>query len=429
MFSPFSARTSGRARVALAALLLAAFSNGVLASEGALTLAQAQRLAVLRSRQLAGIDSAAAASRDMAVAAGQLPDPVLKLGVDNLPVSGGDRFSLGNDFMTMRRVGIAQELTRSDKRHWRAESYARTADKAAAEKAVTTAAIERDTAIAWLERYYGEEAVKLIADQALQAKQAIEAAEGAYRGGRGSQADVLAARGALAMIGDRASEAERRLRKAKTALARWIGADADLPLDGAPDIDAIPLEPARLEAQLAHHPQLAVLGRQEDIAQAEAKLAEAGRRADWSVEVAFQQRGPAYSNMISVGVSVPLQWDRNQRQDRELAAKLALADQAKAEREEGLRMHLAETQTMIDDWTSGRERIARYQRELLPLAGARTQAVLSAYRGGKASLADLLAARSNETDVNLQAVQLQMDTARAWAQLNFLVPNANKDVQ
>ena len=429
MFFPFLAPTCGRARAALAGLLLAAFSTAVLASEGSLTLGQAQRLAVLRSRQLAGIDSAVTASRDMAVAAGQLPDPVLKLGVDNLPVSGGDRLSLTNDFMTMRRIGVAQELTRSDKRHWRAEGYARTADKAAAEKVMATAAVERDTASAWLERYYAQEIVKLVAEQAAQAKAELEAADGAYRGGRGSQADVLAARGALAMIADRASDADRRLRSAKTTLARWIGSDADLPLAGAPDTSAIPLEPARLDAQLAHHPQLTVLGRQEDIAQAEAKLAEAGRKADWSVEVAFQQRGPAYSNMISVGVSVPLQWDRKNRQDRELAAKLARVDQAKAEREEAQRMHVAETEAMIGDWTSGRERIARYEHELLPLATARTEAVLSAYRGGKATLADLLAARRNETEVRLQALQLQLDTARLWAQLSFLVPNTNKDSQ
>ena len=42
----------------------------------------------------------------MAIAAGQLPDPVLKFGVDNLPLSGPDRLSLSRDFMTMRRIDI-----------------------------------------------------------------------------------------------------------------------------------------------------------------------------------------------------------------------------------------------------------------------------------------------------------------------------------
>jgi outer membrane protein TolC len=47
---------------------------------------------------------------------------------------------------------------------------------------------------------------------------------------------------------------------------------------------------------------------------------------------------------------------------------------------------------------------------------------LGAYRGGKSSLSDVLVARRNETEVRLQALQLQADTARLWAQLNFLFP-------
>lgn len=67
------------------------------------SLPDAQRLAVAHSRQLPAQDSAAVAARGMAAAAGQLPDPTLKFGIDNLPVTSSDRFSLKDDFMTMRR--------------------------------------------------------------------------------------------------------------------------------------------------------------------------------------------------------------------------------------------------------------------------------------------------------------------------------------
>jgi hypothetical protein len=45
-----------------------------------------------------------------------MPDPVLKLGLNNLPIDGPDRYSVTRDFMTMRSVGVMQELTRADKR-------------------------------------------------------------------------------------------------------------------------------------------------------------------------------------------------------------------------------------------------------------------------------------------------------------------------
>ncbi len=402
------------------ALVLGMFAHAV---DAPLTLAEAQRRAVERSRQLVGQDSAVAASREMAVAAAQLPDPVLRFGIDNLPISGADQFSVTRDFMTMRRIGVMQEFTREEKRQLRAQRFEREAEKSLAEKAAALAAIQRDTALAWLERYYAEAMAAVIAEQSNEVRLEIVAAESAYRAGRGNQADVIAAHSALVGLEDRASEFNRRIRTAKTGLARWVGDGADAPLAGKPAIDSIRLDTGRLDAELAHHPQIAILSKQEEVAATEARLAQANKKPDWSLEVMYSQRGPAYSNMVSVGVSIPLQWDQKNRQDRELASKLAMAEQARAQREEALRAHIGEVRTMVTEWENGRERLARYERELIPLAKERTQATLTAYMGGKTSLTDLLLARRNEIDVRMQAVQLEMETARLWAQLNFLIPD------
>ncbi|QRX81658.1 TolC family protein [Glaciimonas sp. PAMC28666] len=385
-------------------------------------MAEAQRRAVEHSRRLIAQDFSIASARDMAVAANQLPDPVLKVGIDNLPVTGRDRGSLNSDFMTMRRVGVMQEMTRSDKRQLRAERFELEAQKTIAEKCVTISAIERDTALAWLDRYYADAMAAVVAEQGEQARLEIQSAEGAYRAGRGSQADVFSARSALATFDDRASELQRRVRNANTMLTRWIGPVGNLSLAAKPATDIIRLDPATLDSQLGHHPQIAVLTKQVEVAETEAELAKANEKADWSVDLAFQQRGAAYSNMVSIGVSIPLQWDRKNRQDRELSSKLALVEQARDEREETLRAHIAETRSMIDEWQNDRERYGRYERELIPLANQRTGAAITAYRGGKASLVDVLAARRNDIDVRLQALQLATDTDRLWAQLNFLFP-------
>src|SRR5262245_35306208 len=129
------------------ALLLPALAHP---DSAQLTLSEAQRLAVERSRELAARDSAISAAHEMAVAAGQLPDPTLKLGVDNLPITGPDQFSLTADFMTMLRIGVMQELTRAGKRALRAERSEREAERGLAEKMASVASIQRDTALAWL---------------------------------------------------------------------------------------------------------------------------------------------------------------------------------------------------------------------------------------------------------------------------------------
>src|SRR5438132_696012 len=411
------------ALIALAALTIIAVP--VSGADAPLTLAEAQRLAVERSRMLAGQDSAVTASREMAVAAGQLPDPVLKLEVNDLPLNGPDRFSLTRDSFTMRNLGVMQELTREAKREARADRFEREAEKTLAERRATIAVIRRDTALAWLDRYYAEAMATVVAEQSRAARAEIEAAESAYRTGRGNLADVLAARRTLVGLDDRASEVGRKARAARIALARWIGNNADAPLAGKPAIDAILLDPGTLETDIVDHPELAVLAKKEDIAAAEVRVAQANKKADWSVEVVYSQRGPAYSNMVSVNVSVPLQWDQKNRQDREIAAKLAMLDQARAEREDLVRSHTAEVRAMIAEWENDRERQNRYERELLPLAAERTQATLSAYRRAKAGITEVLLARRNEVDLRMQALQLEMDTARLWAQLNFLVPEGD----
>ena len=388
-----------------------------------LSLDEAQRRAVERSRQLAAQDSAVLASREMAVAAGQLPDPVLKLGVDNLPVNGVDRFSLSRDFMTMRRIGVMQELTRGQKRALRAQRFDRETEKSLAEKDAALAAIQRESALAWLERYYAETMANVLAEQVAQARLEVQASEAAYRGARAGQSDVFATHSTLAGLEDRASEFAKRIAVAKTTLARWIGEGADRPLAARPAMESIPLDVNALETHLTSHPEIVALAKQAEVAAAEARIAQASRTPDWTVEVAYQQRGPDFSNMVSVGVSVPLPWDRANRQDREVASKLAMAEQARAQRDEMLRAHVSEVRAMIVEWQNGRERLTRYERDLVPLARKRAQAALAGYQGGKTSIADLLSARRNESDVRMQAVQLEMDTARLWAKLNFLIPD------
>ncbi|MDB5863628.1 MAG: Heavy metal efflux outer membrane protein [Betaproteobacteria bacterium] len=421
----FHSVRAGTARAAAVFITVAlAHALAQSAAAASLTLADAQRIAVMRSRQLAAQDAAITSSREMAVAASRLPDPLLRLGVDNLPVDGSDRFSFERDFMTMRRIGVMQEFTGADKRRLRGERFEREADRGLAEKHAAIAAIQRDTAIAWLERFYLERLRAAVSEQTEESRLEIQAAEGAYRGGRASQTDVVTARSSRVMLEDRLSELDKRVRNARAALARWTGdAATETTLGSPPPLDTVPVHLHTLKAQLELHPTIAVLAGDVAIAQTDVRLAQANRRADWSWELAYQRRGSSFSDMVSVGVSIPLQWDQKHRQNRELASKLALAERAMAQRDEALRQHFAEVQTMLNEWENGRERVRRYEQALSPLARERTQAALAAYRGGKGDLAAVLGARRNEIEVRAQALQLQIDTARIWAQLRYLYPD------
>ena len=402
--------------LALCAAALAQVSPAL----AALSLPQALQLAEDRSRLPAAQDAAAASARQMAVAAGQRPDPILKLGLASLPVNGPDALTLTRDSFTMLSVGVMQELTRSDKLQARAARFEREADAAQAARGLALANLRRDTAIAWLDRHFLERWHALLQQQHAETALQIEAAEAAYRGGRGLLTEVFAARTALAQVDDRLRQLGPQIGSATIRLARWVGPPAEQALAAPPPLDALRLASVPLQAQLDHHPQIGLLASQQAVALAEARIATTAQRADWSLELGYSQRGPAYSYMLSISLSIPLRWDPAQRQDRELAARLATVEQLRAQRDEAQREHLAQAQAWLQQWQGQRSRLAFHDSTLIPLAAERTQAAGIAYRSGGAALAAVLEARRLEIEARIERLRLEMEAAALWAQLEYL---------
>lgn len=418
-------RRPQRLRLALPLVLVLSLALGICPAfaQTSLSLERAVADAAARSPLVSAFDSQARAAREMAVAAGQLPDPVLKLGLNNLPVDGPDRYSVTRDFMTMRSVGVMQELTRADKRKARAGRAQREVELAQVARQATIADAQRDAATAWLERSYLESMRDLMQAQLTQAELQAQAAETLYGSGKGSQAEVFAARASVEQLRDALAQVDRQVAVATLQLGRWVGEGAQKPLEPRPALTLPSWTEGALAEHLAQHPQIAAAAQQEAIADSDAAVARAARSSDWSVELMYSQRGPAYSNMVSINLSVPLQWDRSNRQDRELAAKLAGIDEARARREELQRAHEAEVRAMLQEWRSHEDRLRRYDASLLPLASQRSEAAIASYRAGSGPLTAVLDARRNEVDVRLERLRIEMDRARIWAQLNYLLPS------
>jgi outer membrane protein TolC len=379
-------------------------------------------MAEARSSELVAHDAWATSARHMAVAAVQRPDPVLSIGITNLPIEGRDRYSLTRDFMTMRSVGVMQELTRETKLRSYGARYERAAEVAQANRALALATLRRETALAWLDRHYAERVQQQLQALHEEARLQFEAAESAYRAGRGSQADVFASRAEAAQIDDRLAQAQREAAVAALQLVRWAGPSADAVLGEAPTMDTVPLRDEDFAERIAQHPEIHLMAQQEAMARAEADIARSAKRADPSVEFMYSQRGPAYVNMVSVTITLPVQWNREQRQERELAARLATVAQVQAQREEASRVRRAEAQALLRQWHANRQRLTRYDASLLPLAADRTRAALAAYRGGPGPLGAVLDARRGEIDTRIERLRLEAETARLWAQLSFLLP-------
>jgi outer membrane protein TolC len=401
--------------------------SSAIADEKILTLVQAQQIATARSLVLMGQDKVIFASHEMAIGASQLPDPILSMELANLPASGDGAWKLNREAMTMRRIAVTQEITSVDKLKARNNYYQHSAEVVAVEKTLTETQIERDTAIAWLALYYAQEMATLMKQKIAQNKQEIMAIETAYRSNADSQMRVYAARSALVLAEDKLSEIQRQVQQEKINLSRWIG-DFNEHLSDPPDtakliyFNRADMVIESFEKVIKNLPELMVLESRAQLAQADVTIAQTNKKSDWSVSAAFQQRGSAYGNMISVGVSMPFQWDQKNRQDKQLSAKVAAVEQIQFQRDELSREKIAEIRTMRLEWQNNLVRVKRFEQELIPYSIAATKAATAAYSGGKISLNELLATKRSEIDIRLQILQLQAETAKLWAQLNFLFP-------
>ena len=415
----------GRAALGMAAAFAAI--SPVSATEP-LGLKAAIGMAVARSQSAAAASAAAQGARDMGVVAGQRPDPVLRLSLDNLPVDGPERFSTTRDFMTMRSVSVMQTWPSAAKRQARSERFEREADAALSERDRRIALLQAEVAQAWLERHLQEQRIGLLQAQVAEARLLVQTTESAVRGGKATVDDALGARELLAqleqgLIGATADRAEARL-----WLARLIGGASDQPLADPPPLRQRPA--ALSEPTLAERlPDIAALQSRERAARAEAELARQELDPDWSVEFMLSQRGRQFSNMASVAVSVPLQWDRPQRQERELAARLSRVDELQAEREEQTRERLLQVQRWREQWRSGLDRLDFLDTRRAPLSAQRVDAALAAYRGGREGLGPVLQARRAVLDLALERLLLERQTAGAWAQLEYLLTDNHTGVK
>jgi len=408
------------ARIAVAAIT-AMMVVCASAADPPLSFAESLRIAVLQSPQLESQRAMVDAAREMTGPAGELPDPKLKLGIENVPTNGADSWSLTRDFMTMSKIGVMQEFPREEKRRLRSQRVANDAQRGTVTLESTRLAVMRETAAAWLARWYAAEAERLIGRQIDEAALAVTTAQAAYRAGKGSQGELLNAQANAIELRNRATEAAAQSKRARIGLARFIGAEADRPLGNPPDLARLPFDASQL-ADIDVQPDVRLAAAREAAAATEADLARAAKKPDWSAELTYSVRGAPYSNMVSLMVSIDLPWSPGTRQDREHTAKLKELDAARAMREDTRRMRVAEVDAMLTEWEAARAMGRRIGDELIPLATQRLDVALAAYRGGTGALSPVLEARRSELDARLALLQQEQAAAKAWAWLQFVRP-------
>lgn len=412
---------SRRRRVAALCLcLVLLLPSSVSATPGVLTLEDALRIAESRAPLIDARQSGIAAAREEAARAGALPDPMLTVGIDNLPVTGADAFDPNADFMTMRRIGLRQEIPSRAKREARVALAQRQVAEARADAGAARLSVRRGTADAWIELWAAQR--ELAALQALrdQARLAARLADARVAGGGASAGEALAAKAAGLELDNRIEAARAELSAAQAGLARWVGEDADVAAGESPGFDVLPHSQAELLGAIDRLGTLLPIVAGVETAASAIDVARAEKRPDWSVAASYGQRsGGSDMLMIEVGIGLPL-FTRN-RQDRGVAAREAEYRAALAMRDDLRRQQAARIRAGVARWQGLKRQIALHEDALLPLAHDRSTTALAAYRAG-GPLQPWLDARRDELSAHLSHVTHLRELGLAWAALAFLLP-------
>jgi cobalt-zinc-cadmium efflux system outer membrane protein len=393
--------------VALAAALLPALSVAA-----PLTLDQAVDLALGRSEAARSAHAGVTSATEAARAAGQLPDPTLSVGVENLPVTGADRFSTTAEAMTMKRLAISQEWLSSEKRSARQDAARAAVEREAVAERAAQAETRLQTALAYLDAYYAGETLKLTTLTEHHLHEEFEAAKGRLSSSAANSQEVLAMTSARGAAEDESDEVRQAQATAAVALQRWTGLP---PAELATPVISRPMDE---DAFVAAYPSVLAARRDVDLMRRQVAVAETNRSSNWTWQVSYGQR-QGYSDLVTFGVSIPLTVSPAERQDRETAARLALVDKAEAALLEATRSATAEYRSLAGDRQRLGGRIERYRAGVLVPAQQRTQAAVAGYRSNQVSLMTVFEARHAEVDVERKLLSLQRDLAKVQAQLAF----------
>lgn len=382
-----------------------------------LSFEQALSLATQGAPTLAASQAKVDAARAAAVPAGELPDPKLAVGVENFPIGGPDRYSLTGDFMTMQRIAYMQDIPNRSKREARVGVALAKVQQAESESQLSTLSVRREAALAWIRRYALEQQIALFDGFFQQNKLLESAVQAQLAGGRGSITDVLMPRQEAAMLSERLDELRAQRAQAIATLQRWIGTAAGEALEGAPP--SWPLDRETLAHRIQDHPDVNLLSSTSRLLDAELQEAQAAKKPDWGVELAYQRRGEKFGDMVSVKVTFDLPAAPAKRQDPQIAAKQLERLGLGAELELLQREHLQELNTQWAELERLNLAVERNQTILQPLMRDKVALTLSAYQAGKGSLLEHLAARRESLETQLRFLALQGERQAVSARLHF----------
>jgi outer membrane protein, heavy metal efflux system len=382
------------------------------------------QLAKSANPEYAAMRHEADAAGERVGAAGALPDPRLRVELQDITMGGEQNPTLSPNRVGATKYQLMQDLPWLGKRELRRDIAALEAQGASGRAGGTWLDLAARVKTTYAETYYLHRNEQLTREILYLMTRLEQVARARYAGGIAPQQDVIRAQVEQTNLKTEliALESEIHHMHARLNLltARPIGAA----LADPQQLRALPtpaqLDLATLEQRLrARNPQLMAEDARARAAEKSRELAYKNRYPDFTVGVApIQSRGAVREWELMVELNIPLQQAPRRSQEREAQAMLSAAQ---SRRDAATNQALADLAEGISALDAARRTERQIADNLLPQAELSYQSALAGYENGKVDFATLLDAQRQIRQARQSHIKAQAEGQSRLAEIERLL--------
>ncbi|GAB4172759.1 MAG: TolC family protein [Wenzhouxiangellaceae bacterium] len=397
----------------------------------ALTLAEAEQAALRADPKLEALHAERRAFEHDAIAAAQLPDPVLALGTTSLPVP---EFDPRPEPMAQLQVGIEQRMPARSLRRARARAEQASAALVDVRIRLRSHEVRRSIRHLWATLARSLEQLEVAEARQALLERYQDAVRDGVDNGRLNQQDLLDARSRLIRVQAELARLRSGLAAARAELREWLP-DVELPERfDATGLQALASGPIDTDA-LFRHPAVELARAGSERTEADVAVARAAFDPGWSWQLGLGRRvgttpiGAPSETLLNARVTIDLPLFTGARQSARLAAARERLSAAEAGVTGVQRELLGQWRAMQAQQMEFSRLLTLYRDEIEPASRDAAQAARDRYRNGSVPLEAVLAAELEVLDVTGERVETERRLDQATIELAWLAAGMQGEPQ
>ncbi len=379
------------------------------------------------------------------IAVGALPDPVASVSLLNMPIDGYD---FNQENMTQLKMGISQMFPRGDTLRLQTQKLQRLNEQNPYLRLDRKAQIAVRVATLWFDVFNAKESIRLIEQDRDLFEQLLEISTASYSTAFGGtqQQDVIRAQLELTRLDDRLTKLKQKQDVAQKKLGQWVSGQFAGQYTTPTDYSAIEINSQslpdlvmrspelldvddnelseKLASYLVRHPSVLALESRIQASETDVELSRQKYKAQWGLNAAYSYRadtpsGRSRADFLSLGINFDLPLFTENKQDKYLQASVSESEAIKTQKWLLLRKMIADFQADKVQLHRLEQRSQLYEKELLPKIREQAEAALTAYTNDEGDFAEVVRARIDVLDAEIDNLGINVDSQKTISQLNY----------